>query len=40
MQDKIFEKEETNVAKNLIEKLVNYYKVKIISLTIILERKK
>ncbi len=28
MQDKIFEKGETNVAKNLIKKLINYYKVK------------
>jgi len=28
MQDKVFEKGETNVAENLIEKLVNYYKVK------------
>ena len=28
MQDKIFEKGETNVAENLIEKLINYYKVK------------
>jgi len=28
MQDKVFEKGETNVAKNLIEKLINYYKVK------------
>ena len=28
MQDEIFEKGETNVSKNLIEKLVNYYKVK------------
>ena len=28
MQDKVFEKGETNVAENLIKKLVNYYKVK------------
>ena len=28
MQDKIFEKGETNVAENLIEKLINYYRVK------------
>ncbi|MBM3250909.1 MAG: ribose-phosphate diphosphokinase [Candidatus Nealsonbacteria bacterium] len=28
MQDKVFEKGETNVAENLIEKLVNYYRVK------------
>lgn len=28
MQDKLFEKGEINVAENLIEKLVNYYKVK------------
>lgn len=28
MQDKVFEKGETNVAENLIGKLVNYYKVK------------
>jgi len=28
MQDKILEKGETNVAENLVEKLVNYYKVK------------
>lgn len=28
MQDKVFKKGETNVAENLIEKLVNYYKVK------------
>jgi len=28
MQDKVFEKGETNVAENLVEKLVNYYKVK------------
>lgn len=28
MQDKVFEKGETNVAENLIEKLVNYYKIK------------
>jgi len=28
MQDKVFEKGETNVAENLIEKLVNYYGVK------------
>ena len=28
MQDKVFEKGETNVAENLIEKLINYYKVK------------
>jgi len=28
MQDEVFEKGETNVAENLIEKLVNYYKVK------------
>lgn len=28
MQDEIFEKGETNIAENLIEKLVNYYKVK------------
>jgi len=28
MQDKVFEKGETNVAENLIEKLVNYYQVK------------
>lgn len=28
MQDKVFERGETNVAENLIEKLVNYYKVK------------
>ncbi len=28
MQDKIFEKGETNVAENLIKKLVNYYKVR------------
>jgi len=27
MQDKIFEKGETNVAENLIEKLINYYRV-------------
>ena len=30
MQDKVFEKGETNVAENLIEKLVNYYRVKTI----------
>ena len=29
MQDKVFKKGETNVAENLIEKLINYYKVKI-----------
>lgn len=28
MQDKIFEKGETNVAENLVEKLVDYYKVR------------
>ncbi len=28
MQDKVFERGETNTAENLIEKLVNYYKVK------------
>jgi len=28
MQDKIFEKGETNAAENLIKKMVNYYKVK------------
>ncbi len=28
MQDKVFEEGETNVAKNLIEKLINYYGVK------------
>ncbi len=28
MQDRIFEKGETNVAENLVEKLVNYYKAK------------
>jgi len=28
MQDEVFEKGETNVAENLVEKLVNYYKVK------------
>jgi len=28
MQDEIFEKGETNVAENLIKKLINYYKVK------------
>ena len=28
MQDKVFEKGETNVAENLIEKLINYYKVR------------
>ncbi len=28
MQDNVFEKGETNVAENLIEKIVNYYKVK------------
>ncbi len=28
MQDKVFEKGETNAAENLIEKLVNYYKIK------------
>jgi len=28
MQDKVFEKGEANVAENLIEKLINYYKVK------------
>lgn len=28
MQDKVFEKGETNVAENIIEKLVNFYKVK------------
>ena len=28
MQDKVFEGGETNVAENLVEKLVNYYKVK------------
>jgi len=28
MQDKVFKKGETNVAENLIEKLINYYKVK------------
>jgi len=28
MQDKVFEKVETNVAENLIEKLINYYKVR------------
>jgi len=28
MQDKVFDKGETNVAENLIEKLINYYKVK------------
>jgi len=28
MQDKVFDKGETNVAENLTEKLVNYYKVK------------
>jgi len=28
MQDKVFEKGETNVAENLIAKLINYYKVK------------
>jgi len=28
MQDKVFEKGETNVAENLIEKLINYYQVK------------
>jgi len=28
MQDEVFEKGETNVAENLIEKLINYYKVK------------
>ncbi len=28
MQDKVFEKGETNVAENLVEKLVNYYKVR------------
>ena len=28
MQDKVFEKGETNVAENLIEKLVNYYRIK------------
>jgi len=28
MQDKVFEKGETNVAENLIKELVNYYKVK------------
>ena len=28
MQDKVFEKGETNVAENLIKKLINYYKVK------------
>ena len=28
MQDKVFEKGETNIAENLIEKLINYYKVK------------
>lgn len=28
MQDKVFEKGETNVAENLIEKLVNFYRVK------------
>jgi len=28
MQDKVFEKGETNVAENLIEKLVNFYKVR------------
>lgn len=28
MQDNVFEKGETNVAENLIEKLINYYKVK------------
>ncbi|PIP31845.1 hypothetical protein COX24_01340, partial [bacterium (Candidatus Gribaldobacteria) CG23_combo_of_CG06-09_8_20_14_all_37_87_8] len=27
MQDEIFEEGETNVAENLVEKLVNYYKV-------------
>ena len=28
MQDEVFEKGETNVAENLIEKLINYYRVK------------
>lgn len=28
MQDKVFERGETNVAENLVEKLINYYKVK------------
>ena len=28
MQDKVFKKGETNVAENLVEKLINYYKVK------------
>lgn len=28
MQDKVFEKGETNVAENLVEKLVNYYRIK------------
>jgi ribose-phosphate pyrophosphokinase len=28
MQDKVFDKGETNVAENLIEKLINYYKVR------------
>ena len=28
MQDKVFEKGETNMAENLVKKLVNYYKVK------------
>ena len=28
MQDKVFEKGETNIAENLIEKLINYYNVK------------
>jgi ribose-phosphate pyrophosphokinase len=28
MQDRIFEKGETNVAENLVEKLINYYRVK------------
>lgn len=28
MQDKVFEKGETNVAENLIEKMINFYKVK------------
>jgi len=28
MQDRVFEKGETNVSENLVEKLVNYYKVK------------
>lgn len=28
MQDKVFDKGETNVAENLIEKLISYYKVK------------